>query len=39
MSRRSEECRQRTGRSSQVGVSGLGEGGVCVLCVVGKFLR
>ena len=39
MSRRSEECRQRTERSSQDGVSEFGVGGVCVLCVVGKFQR
>ena len=34
MSRRSEECRQRTERSSQVGVSELGVGGVCVFYVL-----
>ena len=39
MSRRSEECHQHTGRNSEVGVSWLGGGGVCVLCIVGKFVR
>ena len=39
LSRRSEECHRRTGRSSLVCVSGSGGGSVCVLCAVGKFLR
>ena len=32
-------CRQRTGHSSRVCVFVSGGGGVCVRCVVGKFLR